>query len=216
MKKNTGTAYLDRGRFLMFKKVSFKSVFLFIILVAVAAVAFHLFNNRDIGAAGSQQQELDRLFANIGILKIPHVTRPVEIQLKDAFGNSVRMSEFRGNVVFLNFWATWCGACVVEMPAMEKLHRRLKDKNFVMVAINVQESDAQVKAFFEKMKLSFTALLDSDGEVATGFAVNALPTTYILDKGGRIVGTAIGPREWDSRASVALFNYLIKMRSDSG
>jgi peroxiredoxin len=146
----------------------------------------------------------------MGILKIPHAIRPVEIQLKDVYGNTIRLSDFRGKVVFLNFWATWCAACVVEMPSMGKLHRRLKDKDFVMVAINMQESVAQVKAFFEKLKLSFTALLDSDGEVAKGFAVNALPTTFVLDKQGRIVGAAIGPREWDSRASIALFEYLIE------
>ena len=200
----------------MMKKVSFKTVILSTILVVAAGVAFHLFYNGYVGAAGSQKQELDRLFANIGILKIPHVTRPVEIQLKDASGNLIRMSDFRGKVVFLNFWATWCAACVVEMPSMEKLHRLLKDKNFMMVAINVQESNVEVKAFYKKMKLSFTTLLDTNGEVATGFAVNALPTTYILDKGGRIIGTAIGPREWDSRASIALFDYLINMGSDSG
>lgn len=200
----------------MMKKVSFKAVLLFIILVAAAGVAFHLFYNGYVAAADSQQQKLDRLFGNIGILKIPHVTRPAEIQLKDVYGNTVRLSDFRGKVVFLNFWATWCAACVVEMPSMEKLHRRLKDKDFVMVAINLQESDAQVKAFFEKMKLSFTALLDSNGEVATGFAVNALPTSFVLDKQGRIVGAAIGPREWNSRASIALFEYLINMRSESG
>lgn len=85
-----------------------------------------------------------------------------------------------------------------------------------MVAINLQESDALVKAFFEKLKLSFTALLDSNGEVATGFAVNALPTSFVLDKQGKIVGAAIGPREWNSRASIALFEYLINMRSESG
>ena len=85
-----------------------------------------------------------------------------------------------------------------------------------MVAINMQESDAQVKAFFERLKLSFTALLDSNGEVAAAFAVNALPTTFILDKEGRIVGAAIGPREWDSRASIALFDYLMNARSFSG
>ncbi len=198
------------------KKVSFKAVLLFIILVAAAGVAFHLFENGSVAAADSQQQKLDRLFGNIGILKIPHITRPVEIQLKDVIGNTVRLSDFRGKVVFLNFWATWCAACVVEMPSMEKLHRRLKDKDFVMVAINLQESDAQVKAFFEKMKLSFTALLDSNGEVATGFAVNALPTSFVLDKQGKIVGAAIGPREWNSRASIALFEYLINMRSESG
>ncbi len=198
------------------KKVSFKAVLLFIILVAAAGVAFHLFENGSVAAADSQQQKLDRLFGNIGILKIPHITRPVEIQLKDVIGNTVRLSDFRGKVVFLNFWATWCAACVVEMPSMEKLHRRLKDKDFVMVAINLQESDALVKAFFEKLKLSFTALLDSNGEVATGFAVNALPTSFVLDKQGKIVGAAIGPREWNSRASIALFEYLINMRSESG
>jgi thiol-disulfide isomerase/thioredoxin len=200
----------------MMKKVSFKAVLLFIILVAAAGVAFHLFENGSVAAADSQQQKLDRLFGNIGILKIPHITRPVEIQLKDVIGNTVRLSDFRGKVVFLNFWATWCAACVVEMPSMEKLHRRLKDKDFVIVAINLQESDALVKAFFEKLKLSFTALLDSNGEVATGFAVNALPTSFVLDKQGKIVGAAIGPREWNSRASIALFEYLINMRSESG
>ena len=196
------------------KKVSFKSILLTIILVVAAAIGLHLFTNGDVGAAGSQQRELDRLFENIGIVRIPHVTRPVEIQLKDAYGNNVRMSDFRGKVVFLNFWATWCAACVVEMPSMEKLHRRFKDRDFVMVAINVQESDAQVKAFFEKLKLSFTTLLDVSGEVATGFAVNALPTTYVLDKQGRLIGAAIGSREWDSRASIALFEHLIN--TDSG
>ena len=174
----------------------------------------NLFNNGYVGAAGSQQRELDRLFENIGIVRIPHDTRPVEIQLEDAFGNNVRISDFRGKVVFLNFWATWCAACVVEMPSMEKLHRRFKDRDFVMVAVNVQESDAQVKAFSEKLKLSFTTLLDANGEVATGFAVNALPTTYVLDKEGRLIGAAIGPREWDSRASIALFEHLIN--TDSG
>jgi peroxiredoxin len=200
----------------MMKKVSFKTVLLFFIPVAAVVIVLHLFYNGFTAIAGSQQKELDRLFENVGILKIPHVAQPVEIQLKDTYGNTVRMSDFRGKVVFLNFWATWCAACVVEMPSMEKLHRRLKDKNFVMVAINVQESDTQVKAFFEKLKLSFTTLLDVNGEVAAGFAVNALPTTFVLDKEGRIVGAAIGPRKWDSRASIALFEHLINIPTDSG
>jgi peroxiredoxin len=198
------------------KKEPFKTALLLIILVAIAGFALHFFYNGYVATAGSQQQELDRLFGNMGILKIPHVTQSVEIQLKDAFGNWIRLSDYRGKIVFLNFWATWCAACVVEMPAMENLHRRFKDKDFAMIAINMQESDAQVKAFFEKLKLSFTALLDSNGEVAAGFAVNALPTTFVLDKEGRIVGAAIGPREWDSRASIALFDYLINVRPDSG
>ena len=194
----------------MKKKASFKFIWLSIALAVAAGVALHLFYNGYIATAGSQPRELERLFRDIGVLEIPHVTRPVEIQLKDVFGNSVRLSDYRGKIVFLNFWATWCPTCVIEMPSKEKLHRRLKDKEFVMVAINLQETPARVKSFFNKLELSFTSLLDSSGEVGAGFAVNALPTTFVLDKNGRIIGKALGPREWDSRASVALFEFLIK------
>ena len=194
----------------MKKKASFKYLLLSFIIAAVAGgVAMHLFYNGYIATAGSQRQELDRLLREMEILKIPHATRPIEIQLKDVSGNTVRLSDYRGKVVFLNFWATWCPTCVVEMPAMEKLHRRLKDKNFVMVAINLQESPARVRSFFEKLELSFISLLDSSGAVGSGFAVRGLPTTFVLDKEGRIIGKALGPREWDSQASIALFEYLI-------
>jgi peroxiredoxin len=194
----------------MKKKVSFKFILPAIILLIMSVgVGLPLFYSGFFAIAGAQDQELDHLFSNIGILKIAQISRPVEIQLKDVFGNTVSLSDFRGNVVFLNFWATWCPPCVIEMPSMQKLHRRFKDKNFVMVAINSQETDAQVKSFLNKYKLSFTALLDSSGEVGTWFDVNAFPTTFVLDKEGRIIGRALGPREWDSQASVALFDYLI-------
>ncbi len=179
-----------------------------ILLITFAGMGFHLFYNGSFATAGSQEQELERLFGNIGILKIPHISRPVEIKLKDVFGNTVSLSYFRGKIVFLNFWATWCPPCIIEMPSMEKLHRRFKDKSFVMVAINSQETDALVKSFFEKNKLSFTALLDSSGEVGSGFGVNALPTTFVLDKQGRIIGSALGPRDWNGQASIDLFDHL--------
>ena len=194
----------------MKKKVSFKFILpVIILLIMSAGVGPPLFYSGFFAIAGAQDQELERLFSNIGILKIAQISQPVEIQLKDVFGNTVSLSDFRGKVVFLNFWATWCPPCVIEMPSMQKLHRRFKDKNFVMVAINSQETDAQVKSFFDKYKLSFSALLDSSGEVGTWFDVNAFPTTFVLDKQGRIIGRALGPREWDSQASVALFDYLI-------
>ena len=193
----------------MKKKTAGKYLWLFFILAAIAGVAGHSVYNGYIEAAGSQHPELDRLFRDMEILKIPHVTRPIEIQLKDVFGNLVRLSDYRGKIVFLNFWATWCPTCVVEMPSMEKLHRKLKDRDFVMVAVNLQESPQRVKSFFEKLGLSFISLLDSSGAVGSGFAVRGLPTTFVLDKEGRIIGKALGPREWDSRASMALFEYLI-------
>ena len=179
------------------------------VLALVAGVGGYLFYSQYAAVAGSPEQELERLFGNMGILKMPLATRPLEIQLKDIFGNTVSLSDFRGKIVFLNFWATWCPTCVVEMPSMEKLHQRLKNQDFAMIAVNMQESALQVQSFFEKLQLSFTALLDASGEVAAGLAVSALPTTYFLDKEGRIMGLALGPREWDNRASIELFEFLI-------
>lgn len=196
------------------KTLSFKFYIFPFILVAVVGVGFFLFYTQYVAIAGSPEHELERLFGDIGVLKMPHATRPLEIQLKDITGNRVSLSDFRGKIVFLNFWATWCPTCVVEMPAMEKLHRRFKDQNFAMIAVNLQESEAQVKSFFEKFKLSFTALLDSRGEVASGLAVSALPTTFVLDKKGRILGMALGPREWDHQASTELFEFLINSRTE--
>ena len=194
---------------MMKKTLSYKFYVLSIILVIVAGIGFYLFYYQYAAVAGSPEQELERLFGNMGILKMPHTNRPLEIQLKDLFGNTVSLSAFRGRIVFLNFWATWCPTCVVEMPSMEKLHRQFKEQDFAMIAVNLQESETQVKSFFEKLQLSFTTLLDSSGEVAAGLAVNALPTTYFLDKEGRIMGVALGPREWDNKASFELFEFLI-------
>ena len=194
--------------------LSNKFYVLSITMVIIAGIGFYFFYSQYAAIAGSSEQELERLFGSMGILKMPHTTRPLEIQLKDIFGNAVRLSDFRGKIVFLNFWATWCPTCVVEMPSMEKLHRRFKNQDFAMIAVNMQESEAQVKSFFEKMQLSFTALLDANGEVAAGLAVNALPTTYFLDKEGRIMGMALGPREWDKQASIELFEFLINHRTE--
>ena len=194
---------------MMKKTLSHKFYVLSIILVTVVGIGSYLTYFQYAAVAGSPEQELERLFGNMGILKMPHPTPPLEIQLGDLLGNTVRLSEFRGKIVFLNFWATWCPTCVVEMPSMEKLHRRFKDQDFAMIAVNLKESETQVKSFFEKLQLSFTALLDVNGEVASGLAVNALPTTFFLDKKGRIIGMALGPREWDNQASIELFEFLI-------
>jgi thiol-disulfide isomerase/thioredoxin len=153
-------------------------------------------------------EELGRRFKEMGVLQIPPAAVPVEIQLKDPTGRLTSLSEFRGKIVFINFWTTWCPACVIEMPSMEKLHQKFKDKDFAMVAVNLQESEAKVLKFFRQYKLTFTTLLDSTGDVGAAFGIRAIPTTFILDKNGIIIGKVMGPREWDSRDSFALFEYL--------
>ena len=159
--------------------------------------------------AKTDSRGMDRLFGIVGVIKVPPAEDPVRISLKDMNGNNISLSDFKGKIVFLNFWTTWCPTCRIEMPSMEKLHQKLKNEDFAMVTINLQESASQVKAFFKEFKLTFTALLDSTGEVGASFGIRAIPTTYILDKTGRIIGLVSGPREWDSKAAIALFENLM-------
>jgi thiol-disulfide isomerase/thioredoxin len=183
-----------------------KTVFLLLVLV-VSGLIGTSFLYKDL-FANTENQKLGPLFSDMGILPIPMDTEPLEITLSDTTGRPVSLSEFRGKIVFINFWTTWCLACVIEMPSMEKLHQRFKDKDFIMVAINLQESAARVKQFYEEYKLTFTALLDITGDVGAALGIRSIPTTFILDKNGRIIGKALGPREWESKKSIALFEYL--------
>ena len=179
-----------------------------IILLLCSGLAALFFFNTELWAK-TDSGEMDRLFSSVGVIKVPPTKDPVRINLKDLNGKNVSLSDFNGKIVFLNFWTTWCPTCRIEMPSMEKLYQKLKNKDFAMVTINLQESASQVKAFFKEFKLTFTALLDSNGEVGASFGIRAIPTTYILDKTGRIIGLVNGPREWDSKEAIALFENLI-------
>ena len=175
-------------------------------MTSMGWLGVNLFNGESL--AGDADTELGRLITEMNLLKVDSTAEPIPFKLKDLNGKMVGLSDYRGKIVFLNFWTTWCPTCRVEMPSMEKLHQKFKDQAFAMVTINLQESVSQVNSFFKEYKLTFTALLDSDGEVGIRFRINAIPTTYILDKEGRIIAKAIGPREWDSKKSIVLFEHL--------
>jgi len=179
----------------------------FWLAVFFSLVGAYLFFGNTLPAAAAQP--LDQLLADMGILKITPSSDPVEINLKDTRGDSVRLSDFRGKIVFLNFWASWCGPCRIEMPSMEKLHRRLKGRDFAIVAVNLQEQASRVKAFLKQYGLTFTVLLDTNGRVGARFGIRAIPTTFILDRQGRLIGHALGLRKWDGPESIALFEHLM-------
>jgi len=182
-------------------------IYAVIILLCSVLLALYFFKTDLL--AKTDSRGMDKLFSIMGVVRVPPAKDPVAINLKDINGKTISISDFKGKIVFLNFWTTWCPTCRIEMPSMEKMHQKLKNMDFAMVTVNLQESASQVKAFFKEFKLTFTALLDSNGEVGASFAIRAIPTTYILDKTGRIIGRISGPREWDSKAAIALFENLM-------
>jgi peroxiredoxin len=156
----------------------------------------------------------DRIFDKLGMVQIPRIPPPADFVLPDLNGRKVRLSDYRGKVVLLNFWATWCPDCRIEMPALESLHQHFKDRSFVMLGVDLRESQKDVQQFFERYKLSFSVLLDSDGQVGHSFGIRSIPTSFIVDQSGGMIGKAIGSRKWDSAGALALFEQLINHPPD--
>lgn len=157
-------------------------------------------------ASGAVLAEL-LVAAGLGVPKAPIAAD--DFRLASLAGANVRLSDYRGRVVFLNFWATWCPPCRSEMPSMERLHRRLRGRGLEIVAVDLQEDAAAVKSFVKDSSLTFTVLLDADGAVGGAWGAQSIPTTYLIDRGGNIIARAIGSREWDSDAMVTLFETIL-------
>jgi peroxiredoxin len=116
-----------------------------------------------------------------------------DFALPDAEGNEIKLSDLKGKVVLLNFWATWCGPCKIEMPWFVEFQRDYKDKGFAVVAVSLDEEGwAVVKPFAEDLKLNFPVVVGDD-ELADKFGgIAALPTTFIIDKEGKITAKHTG------------------------
>jgi peroxiredoxin len=135
---------------------------------------------------------------------------PPDFRLPTLDGGSMTLSDLKGKVVLINFWATWCGPCREEMPSLERLYRHFKYEKFTLLGVDIMEHPETVKRFVREYNLSFPILLDKAGDVSAKYAANAIPTTYIIDKEGKAVGKAIGPREWDGDHAKDLINELLE------
>jgi peroxiredoxin len=120
----------------------------------------------------------------------------------------VNLENLKGKIVFLNFWATWCPACRDEMPSMEKLYTKFKDKDFIMLAVNLREKPKTVRSFKEEYRLNFPILLDTDGSVSYRYGVRSIPATFLIDREGHLIGRAVGARDWASDLAFNLINQL--------
>ena len=125
-------------------------------------------------------------------------------------GDKVTLSQYRGKVVVLNFWATWCPPCREEMPSMEALHEAFVDEGLVMLAVNVEENGQDVVAeFLQKTPYSFPILLDEDAGIQNTYKVFRFPETFIIDKNGIIVEKIIGGRDWMRGATFKTIDFLL-------
>ncbi|MDH5763410.1 MAG: TlpA family protein disulfide reductase [Nitrospinota bacterium] len=149
-------------------------------------------------------------------LKPFEVEYPAEAFIAPSFklpslsGGTVDLKSYRGKVVFINFWATWCATCKVEMPSMQKVYDQFKDKGLEMLTISVDKDQSLIQPFMEEYKLTFPVLLDPESEVAKkNYKTTGVPETFIVNKHGIIVHKAIGPRDWATDEAIAAFAQLV-------
>lgn len=120
------------------------------------------------------------------------------------------MKQFKGKVILLNFWATWCSPCKEEMSSLEWLQNHFKEKDFILLTISVDYGGVKaVKEFMHQNQYTFPVLFDSRQEVYDLFKVKGIPTTFLIDKRGVVLGKTIGPRNWRSPEVVSLLNQFI-------
>ena len=115
-----------------------------------------------------------------------------DFALTDLEGNPFRLSDLRGKVVFINFWATWCPPCRAEMPEIEAIYQEYKDKGVVVVGVDIMETEAEVRQFVQRGGYSWTFVIDKTGEVTAGYSIAAIPTSIFIDREGIIRAVNIG------------------------
>jgi peroxiredoxin len=145
----------------------------------------------------------------LGIIPPTEDIEAIDFTVTTLNGKTEQLSDHEGKVIFLNFWATWCGPCRAEVKDIDSLYGTLKEEEFMVMALSIQEEKKKVSKFMKNFDIDFPVYLDSDGAVATKYGVTGIPTTYIIAPDGKIVGRAIGPREWASQDSIDLMRSLM-------
>jgi thiol-disulfide isomerase/thioredoxin len=129
--------------------------------------------------------------------------------LKALDGKAHRLADYRGKVVLVNFWATWCPPCLAELPSMQRLADQMAPEAFEILAINVEESPFRVSKFVKLIGLRLSVLLDDKGETFQAWGGSVYPTSFVLDREGRVRHVAYGPLEWDDEDVVKTLSGLL-------
>jgi len=175
-----------------------KQIVLFIAMLLMLAATHVL--------ADAEESDLGYQFSPV----TPLIVAP-DFTLEDMDGESYELHDYRGKVVLVNFWATWCPPCRKEMPALEALYRKLDGNSFAVLAINQWEDPDHVFAYTGELNVfpTFPILFDPESEISALYGVKGLPTSFLIDKKGRLAYRAVGGRAFDHPAVEQIIRVLL-------
>jgi thiol-disulfide isomerase/thioredoxin len=164
-----------------------------VVAVLLIATAILLLRPHDGGSGGAiaLDQSLLPSDGSAGVAPEEGAIAP-DFALTAADGRVYRLSDLRGHPVMINFWATWCGPCKSEMPAIDAVYHAHEADGLIVLAVNVRETWSQITPYVTKLGLAFPVLLDGNGSVSGRYRVHALPTTYLITRDGRVSGSREG------------------------
>lgn len=138
-------------------------------------------------------------------------TESVDFTLPDLHGKKVSLSDYRGKVVFLNFWASWCKPCEQEMPSMQELYRSMRGAPFEILAVSIDSGSAEsVEGFVKERGVTFPVLQDKLGTIKDIYKTTGVPETFIIDQNGVIAEKIVGPRNWTAGANIRTIIDLLR------
>ncbi len=162
------------------------------------------------GTAAAPMDPLQKQLYNLGFQIPKEPFEAPDFTLSTFEGEEVALSDYDGDIIFLNFWATWCPPCRKEMPSMQTLYEQMEGRPFTMLAVNLQEEKETVEQFITEKGYTFPVLLDTSAEVGGAmYGVQSIPTTYIISKEGEILARLVGTREWDTEQIRNIFKEML-------
>lgn len=162
---------------------------------------------------------LKRLFT--GIITVVALTQPVTVLAGSLYdklpvttleGDAVDLNQYKGRLVLLNFWATWCPPCIKEMPSMQRLQDQFSEQEFQVVAVNLAQNATTVESFLMEQEFEFTlpVYLDEKGQGFKDLELQGMPSSFLIDQQGQVLETIVGGREWDEPKTVEILRSLVK------
>lgn len=146
----------------------------------------------------------------LGGLEVKEAVEAPDFTIQTPDGKELRLKDYQGKAILLNFWATWCGPCAKELPQMAKLYEQYKDKGFVLIGVSLDFGGPEtVKAFLEAHQLNFPVGIDTEKEAVKAYGVRGLPTSYFINSQGKVVGWLTGERNWESEEAHNLIKSLL-------
>lgn len=150
------------------------------------------------------------VFKALGVKKLEAGSPLGSFALPDVDGGVRQLSDWSDKLVLLNFWATWCSPCLVEMPALNRLHEKYKAQGFAVLAVNTDPKETKrIDTVIDRLNLQFPVLLDIDGKLHDQFKVSGMPVSYLINSQNRVVGYVAGARGWDSPDAHRLIESLL-------